>query len=142
MQYTNPGQALQDLLGGAVPMSFAPLSWVEPHVRSKALRGIAVSGAHRALLARDIPTFAEAGYPDVTVVSWFGVVLPSGTSKEVSDRLHRELARILEQPDMRERLAAMGMTIEGGSSERFGAYIGAEKIRLGKLIETAKIRVE
>ncbi len=140
--YTQPGQAMQDLLGGAVPMTFAPLSWVESHVRSHVLRAIAVTGTRRAAMLPDVPTFAEAGYPDVTVVSWFGVVLPSGTPKEVSGRLHRELARVLDQPDTRERLAAMGMTIEGGTAERFAAYIAAEKVRLGTLIEAAKIRVE
>jgi tripartite-type tricarboxylate transporter receptor subunit TctC len=140
--YTAPGQAMQDLLGGIVPMTFAPLSWVEPQIRARGLRAIAVTGTRRAAALPDVPTFAESGYPDVVITSWFGVVLPAGSPAEATAKLHRELSRVLEQPETREKLAAMGMTVEGGTAEKFGTFVAAEKARFGTLIRVAKIKAE
>jgi tripartite-type tricarboxylate transporter receptor subunit TctC len=140
--YSAPSQLLTDLLSGVVPLTFSPLPFVEPHIRDGRLRGLAVTSARRSPAFPELPTLVEAGYPGVVVTSWFGVVAPTGVAPEIVARLNAELARILEQSDVRARLAALGMEAEGGSAAQFGAFLANEVARLEPVVRAARITVD
>jgi tripartite-type tricarboxylate transporter receptor subunit TctC len=90
----------------------------------------------------DLPTIAESGLPGYEASSWYGVLAPAGTPREIVARLNAELVKALEQPEVRTSLLAEGAEPIGGTPEQFAAHIGSEKERLGKLIREAKIRLE
>ena len=90
----------------------------------------------------DLPTIAEAGYPDLDGDAWVGVLVPSGTPKEISARLHQEIVKIIDEPDTKARLAAIGLEPVGDSPEQFSAQLKVEMEKWTKIIRAAKIKVE
>ena len=113
-----------------------------PLAKSGKLRALAVAGARRSPLAPELPTIAESGLPGYEASSWYGVLAPAGTPREIIARLNAELVKALEQPEVRASLLAEGAEPIGGTPEQFAAHISSEKERLGKLIREAKIRLE
>jgi tripartite-type tricarboxylate transporter receptor subunit TctC len=85
---------------------------------------------------------AEAGFPDFEIVTWYGMVAPAGTPRELITRLNTEIARILELPDTRERLASLGAQPMGGSAEQFDAYIKSESVKFGKIVRALNLQVD
>jgi tripartite-type tricarboxylate transporter receptor subunit TctC len=110
--YKGGGPAIADLVSGNVSMSFASMTSALPFIKSGRLRALAVSSRERSEQLTDVPTMAEAGVPGIVVRDWQGVLAPRGTPKQVIDKLHDEITRILRHPDDRDRLAGMGR--EGG----------------------------
>jgi tripartite-type tricarboxylate transporter receptor subunit TctC len=106
------------------------------------LRALAVTGAKRLASMPELPTIAESGFPGYEASSWYGILAPAGTPRDIVMRLNAELGRALEQAEVRNSLLAEGAEPAGGSPERFAAHIRAEKERLGKLIRDANIRLE
>ena len=106
--YANGGQALNDVVSGTVPVYFSYIGAVEPFLRSGQLKALAVATGKRATNWPDVPTVAELGYKDFAVTSWNCVLAPAGTSPEIIERLHGELARIVQQPDVRAQFLTMG----------------------------------
>jgi len=138
--YRGEAPAINDLLGGQVPMMFANLSAVIGQVRAGALRALAVASPQRSPTAPDIPTLAEQGLNGCEVETWFGVVAPAGTPRAVVGKLNADLRRVLALDDTQKRLAALGMVPNPVSPEEFDAYIKAEIAKWGKVIQDADIK--
>jgi tripartite-type tricarboxylate transporter receptor subunit TctC len=140
--YKGLSPALTDLLSGQVQLMFSSVVAILPHIKAGKLRGLAVTGAKRLALMPELPTIAEAGLPGYEASSWYGILAPAGTPRDIVARLNAELAKAIEQPEVRNSLLAEGAEPAGGSPEQFAAHIRAEKERLGKIIREANIRME
>jgi len=140
--YKGLAPALSDLLSGQVQLMFSSVVAILPHIKAGKLRGLAVTGAKRLASMPELPTIAESGLPRYEASSWYGILAPAGTPRDIVVRLNAELAKALEQPEVRSSLLAEGAEPVGGSPEQFAAHIRAEKERLGKIIRDAHIRLE
>ena len=140
--YKGLSPALADLLSGRVQLMFSSVVAILPHVRAEKLKGLAVTGGKRLPSMPNLPTVAESGLPGYEASSWYGVLAPAGTPREIVARLNAELVKALAQPEVRTSLLAEGAEPIGGSPEQFAAHIRSEMERLGKLIREAKIRLE
>jgi tripartite-type tricarboxylate transporter receptor subunit TctC len=140
--YKGLSPALADLLSGQVQLMFSSVVAILPHIKAGKLRGLAVTGAKRLASLPELPTIAESGLPGYEASSWYGILAPAGTPRDIVMKLNAGLAKALEQPEVRNSLLAEGAEPVGGSPEAFAAHIRAEKERLGKLIRDAKIRLE
>jgi len=140
--YKGLSPALTDLLSGQVQLMFSSVVAILPHIKAGKLRALAVTGATRLASMPDLPTIAESGLPGYEASSWYGILAPAGTPREIVAKLNAELSKALEQPEVRASLIAEGAEPAGGPPERFAAHIRTEKERLGKLIRDAKIRLE
>src|SRR6185312_4900054 len=123
--YANGGQALNDVVSGIVPVYFSYIGNVEAFLRSGQLKALAVATGKRASNWPDIPTVAEQGYKDFAVTSWNCVLAPAGTPPEIVERLHAELARIVQQPDVRSEFLAMGSEPMSNTPQEFSAELKA-----------------
>jgi tripartite-type tricarboxylate transporter receptor subunit TctC len=140
--YKGLSPALADLLSGQVQLMFSSVVAILPHVKAGKLRALAVTGAKRLAAMPELPTIAESGFAGYEASSWYGILAPAGTPREIVAKLNALLSRALEQPEVKSSLLAEGAEPAGGSPERFAAHIRSEKDRLGKLIRDAKIRLE
>lgn len=133
--YQSGGQALTALLGGQAQIAFSTVPPILQQVKAGKVRGIAVAGKARQASLPDVPTFIEAGFPEFDASLWQGVLVPAGTPKEVVTRLNAEINRILMQPDVKEKLLAMGADPVGTTPDEFGRFIQGEVSRWGKLVK-------
>lgn len=133
--YRGSTAAHPDLISGQVSLMFDTVPAVLPHIKSGRLRALAVSSAKRSALLPDVPTLAEAGVPGFAATSWGGVLAPAGTPREIVAKLNREIARILQLPDVRERLLGLGAEPVGNSSAEFADYLRSETARFAKLVK-------
>ncbi|MCY1256534.1 hypothetical protein D9M68_80830 [compost metagenome] len=138
--YKGTGEALTDVMAGRGDMMFAPSVSAMPFVKQGKLRALAVTTARRASALPDIPTVAESGFPGYAFDSWFGVLAPAGTPKEVVDALNAEIGKALAAPDVRERLAAQGAEPKRSSPQEFAAYIQAEIGKLAPVIRQSGVK--
>jgi tripartite-type tricarboxylate transporter receptor subunit TctC len=125
-----------------VPVYFSYIGTVEPFLRSGKLKPLAIATDKRAINWPDVPTVAELGYKDFAVTSWNCVLAPAGTPPEIVDRLHRELARIVELPDVRQQFLTMGAEAMSNTPEEFGAELKAAVARWADVAKVAGIRVD
>ena len=132
--------AVPDLLGGRVTMMFSPLPVVLPLVHEGKLRAIAVTSLTRSSTAPELPTIAESGYPGFEVTIWYGLLAPAGTPPAIIRRLHLETVKALAQPDLRAKLADLGLEPIGNSPDEFAAIIKSEIPKWGKVIKDAGIK--
>jgi tripartite-type tricarboxylate transporter receptor subunit TctC len=140
--YKGGGPAMNDLLGGQVQVHMnVPVNLI-PQIQAGRLRGLAVTGDARLPPIPQVPTFREAGLPAFDMTNWNGLLAPAGTPKPVLDKLAAEIAKILQQPDVRERLAAQGQTPWSSTPEQFATLIRAEIDRFAKVVKTAGIKAE
>jgi tripartite-type tricarboxylate transporter receptor subunit TctC len=112
------------------------------HVKGGTLRALAITSAKRNPELPDVPTMAEAGISGQEAETMQGLLAPAGTPKDIVDRLQREVAKIVAQPDTREKLLAMGFDPVGNTPEQFSAYISSEIARWSKVIREAKLKLE
>ena len=139
--YKGAAPAAQDLVAGHVSMMFDVVSLAMPSIRSGAVRPIGVASKERVAVLPDVPTLAEQGM--ITEVSaWFGVLAPAGTPKPAIDWLNREMTKVFEVPDTRNRFINQGAAMPLGTPEQFAQFIRAESDRYGDVIRKAGIRVE
>ena len=142
ISYKGGGQAVQDLLGGQIQMLLTGLPTVEGHLKAGKLRAIAFSSAKRVASAPEVPTLTESGYPGLVVASWYGLFAPAATPRDIVLRLNADLNRILQAPDVRERLSALGVEPIGGTPEQFAETIRVDTARWAKVVSDAGIRIE
>ena len=140
--YKGTGQALTDLIGGQVQLSFNNPLAVIPHVKSGRLKAIAVSGERRLPALPQVPTFTEAGLPGFDAKNWFGVLAPAGTHREIIDKLAAEIARILAKPEVRETLINQGVEPLISTPAQFSALMKADFAKYADIIKTANIKLE
>ncbi|MBF6986361.1 MULTISPECIES: tripartite tricarboxylate transporter substrate binding protein [Cupriavidus] len=138
--YKGTGEALTDVMAGRGDMMFAPSVSAMPFVRQGKLRALAVTTARRASALPDIPTVAESGLPAYAFDSWFGILAPAGTPREIVDALNAEIGKALSSPDVRERLAAQGAEPRRSSPQEFAAYIQAEIGKLAPVVRQSGVR--
>jgi tripartite-type tricarboxylate transporter receptor subunit TctC len=138
--YRGTTALLPDLLAGRVTMSFGNIVNVLPLVRDGKLRAFAVTSAQRSAIAPELPTMAESGYPGFEAVPWFGLMAPAGSPAQVIERVHRDTVKALALPDVRKRLADLGLDIIGGTPAELAAVIGREIPQWARVIRGAGIR--
>jgi tripartite-type tricarboxylate transporter receptor subunit TctC len=136
------GPAITSVLAGHTPVGVTALPPAMVHVKSGALRALAVTSAKRNPELPDVPTLAEAGVSGQEAETMQGLLVPVGTPKAIVDRLHQEIVKIVNQPDTRAKLTSMGFDIVGNTPDQFTTYIHSEVNRWGKVIRDAKIKVE
>ena len=125
--YKGSGPAMTDLLGGHIPLAFAPIPTVHSNVESGALRALAVTSLTRSRLMPEIPTVAESGVPGYEAVLRYGLLAPAGTPRPIIERLNKELLAALASDDVKRRLALEGAEPLPGSPEQYGADVDAEE---------------
>jgi tripartite-type tricarboxylate transporter receptor subunit TctC len=140
--YGGSGSAVTSVVGANPPIGFAALSAALPFIQDGQLRALAVMSQHRSQALPDLPTIAEAGYPDLDGDAWVGVLVPAGAPNDVTARLHQEIVNIIDEPDTKERLAALGLEPVGNSPEQFSAQLKVEMAKWTKIIRAANVRVE
>jgi tripartite-type tricarboxylate transporter receptor subunit TctC len=139
--YKGSAPAIQDVMAGQVDMMFDTTVVAGPHIESGKLRALAVTSAKRLPNLPNVPTVAET-VPGYEVVSWQAIFAPAGTPKAIQQRLHDEVNKILAQPDVKERLAKLGMEPGQMSTEQFTAFQKAEVAKWAQLIKAANIKIE
>ena len=140
--YKSAAPALIDVIAGQNQLMFATSLSVQPHIKSEKLRALAVTTANRSRLMPELPTIAEAGVPGFAAMTWHGVLTTGGTPPAIVNKLNAEINRILQLPDVRERLGALGAEIIGGTPKEFADHIQREIPKWAKVIKDAGVRVE
>ncbi len=140
--YKGAGPALIDTLAGQCQLMFATSLSVASYIRSEKVRALAVSTAKRSPSFAHLPTVAEAGVPGFEASTWHGVVAPAATPQAVIARLNGEINKLLQTPEMRERLNSQGAEIIGGTPQSFAAYIQAEIPKWTKVIKDSGARAD
>ncbi|MBB3179310.1 tripartite tricarboxylate transporter substrate binding protein [Variovorax sp. Sphag1AA] len=140
--YKGIAPALPDLFAGQVAMIFDSVQTMMPQVKAGKLHALAMTSAKRWPAAPDVPTMAEAGYPGMTGGSWIGLLAPAKTPKEIVAKLSAETQKVLDMPDVREKLIEYGIDPVGGTPEQFDAFIQSEAKRWADVVKKADIRLE
>jgi tripartite-type tricarboxylate transporter receptor subunit TctC len=140
--YSGGAPAIMAVVGGHTPIGFSSPAASIAQIRQGNVRALAVTGDKRSQIMPDVPTMAEAGYPQIVGESWVGVLAPAGTPKDIISLLQREIARIIAQPDMKARLAELGYDPVGSTPEQFGARIKTEIGTWAQVIRAAHIKPE
>jgi tripartite-type tricarboxylate transporter receptor subunit TctC len=132
-----------DMLGGqSVCCMFGTIPSVIQYVKAGRLKAFAVSSAKRSASSPDVPSVAELGFPGFDGSSWFGLVAPLGTPRDVVDKLHKEIVSILAKPEIREKLIALGADPIGNTPEEFAAHMKSETEKWGKLVKDLDIKAD
>ena len=140
--YKGSAPALTDLLAGQVNVMFDLVLTALPHLKSGAVRGLAVTSRERSAAAPNLPTVAESGVPGYEVSAWFGVFAPAGTPAGAVARLNAELARIMRLADVRERLASQGADAITSTPEQFAAYVRDEIAKWSRVVKSSGMRID
>ena len=140
--YKGSAPAIADLIGGQVQIMFDNLPSALPQIKAGRLRALAVTSAQRAPALPDVPTVAEAGLPGFEASSWFGLLAPAGTPKDVIAKLNTEVAKWLASPEAREKLTAQGANAFGMSPEDFVRHIAVETTKWQKVVKESGAKVD
>jgi tripartite-type tricarboxylate transporter receptor subunit TctC len=141
--YKGTGQSMQDLLGGQHLVAFDTMPASAPHVRSGKLRALATSSAARLPAFPDVPTAEEAGLAGYQVITWYGVFAPAGTPPAIVGRLHADLVKAMQTPDVRARLEGIGADgTVSRSPEEFAALVRADTARYAKIVKDIGLKID
>jgi tripartite-type tricarboxylate transporter receptor subunit TctC len=140
--YKGTPEALTDTMTSRIHFFFSPLVPATPFVKEGRLVALAVSTAIRSPVLPDVPTVAEAALPGFDYDQWYGLLAPRGTPKAVLDQLSKEVARILDLPDVRKTFQTQGAVAKPSAPEQFDAFIRSEITKLGKVIKAAGARAD
>ncbi|MBP6899338.1 MAG: tripartite tricarboxylate transporter substrate binding protein [Burkholderiaceae bacterium] len=140
--YRGSGPAVQDVIAGQVDFGIDTLVTTAPHIKAGTLRALAVTADKRVKGFDSVPTIAESGVSGYHVVSWQTVHAPAGTPKEIVARLQTEIARILQQPDIRQRLDALGLEPSGMASEELAAFENRERAKWSGVVKSAGLKAD
>jgi len=138
--YKGTGPSLVAVTAGQVQTTFDTIPPTQPHIQSGRLRGLAMSGRQRFPSLPEVPTFAEAGLPQYAFGSWYGILAPARTSSVTIERLNGEIARIMQLPDVRERVAGFGAVPLPASSKDFAHFLAQEIAQWSKIVRERNIR--
>ena len=140
--YKGSAPAATALLGGEVMASFDILQSTLPHIRTKRLRALAIGSTRRAPVAPEIPTFAEAGFPDIIASAWYGLFAPANTPRDIVMKLHGEAVKALALPEIRDHFERAGIEPIGSTPEQFAQQVRSDIAKFGKIAREAGIRAE
>ncbi|HEY4375095.1 MAG TPA: tripartite tricarboxylate transporter substrate binding protein [Burkholderiales bacterium] len=141
--YKGSGQSMQDLLAGLHLVSFDTVAAAAPFVRSGRLRALGISSTHRMPDFPDVPTVEEAGLPGYVMATWYGVFAPAGTPPAIVNKLHDEIMRVMQVPDVKKQLADTGAddTVTR-TPEEFAAIVRRDTVRYAKLVKEANLKID
>lgn len=140
--YKGSGPLATDLLGGQVTMSFDTVTPVLQHIRSGKLRALAVTTAKRSSALPDVPTLDEAGLKGFNIGTWFGILAPAATPKDIVARLNTEMVKIIHSADFKKRMDDIGAEPMGDSTVQMAAQIKSETEKFAKLVKDAKVSLD
>ncbi|NBS58006.1 MAG: tripartite tricarboxylate transporter substrate binding protein [Betaproteobacteria bacterium] len=140
--YNGSGPALADLVGGHVQLMFDSLPSSMSFIRSGKLKALGASSPKRLAVLPDVPTLIEAGVPDFDLTTWYGVWAPAGTPKDIVARMNAEIVRLVVLPDMKEKLAGLGVEASAFTPEQFAAFNRTEYERWGRIVRAANIKLD
>lgn len=138
--YKGGGPLMQDAIAGHVPLAIGTTFLLSPHINTKAIRPVAVTGTVRVPQFPDVPTLAEQGFKGFEAYAWWGLLAPIKTPQPILDRVHAELVKVLKTPAASERLTAQGMDIVASSPGEFAKFLNGEIERWGKVVRDNKIK--
>jgi tripartite-type tricarboxylate transporter receptor subunit TctC len=138
--YNGGAPAIAAVVGGHTPIGFSSPAASIPQIKQGNVRALAVTGNKRSQILPDVPTMAEAGYPEIVGDSWVGVMVPARTPQNIVTLLHREIVAIIALPDIKERLVTLGFDPVASSPEEFGRRIAAEIETWAKVIKAGNLR--
>lgn len=140
--YRGAAPAMNDVLGGQVPVTFDNIITTLPLIAAGKLVPLGVSTAKRSAAAPDIPTLAESGVQGFDATSWFGLFAPTGTPRAIVERLHRETAALLKQPEIREKFLAVGNEPVGSSPAEFTKFYADELSKWARVVKAANVQLD
>lgn len=140
--YKGTAPAMTDVMAGHCSLMFNSMPTVLPLTAAKKLKGLAVSSSKRSVAAPDVPTVAEAGVPGFSYVTWYGVLAPSATPKDIITKLNTEIVRIVSDKDLAQRLLREGSEPQPGTPDQLAKFMRAEYEQWRKTVATAKIKVD
>ena len=140
--YKGSGLALIGLASGQVDMEILAVPAAVPQISSGRVRALAVLAPQRSAQLPNVPTAQEAGYENFEISVWYGILAPSGTPRDIINRLNAELNKAIAAPDMKDKMAANGVDPLGGTPEQFRDFIHSESLRFGNVIKAAGIKPE
>ncbi|MES3014695.1 MAG: tripartite tricarboxylate transporter substrate binding protein [Pseudomonadota bacterium] len=140
--YKGSGPLTTDLLGGQIAMSFDTLTPLLPHIKAGKLRPLAVTTGKRSPALPDVPTLEEAGLKGFNIGTWFGVLAPAATPKDIVARLSTEMVKIIQSPEFKKRMDEIGAEPIGNSQEQMAKQVKDETEKFAKLVKDAKVEIE
>jgi tripartite-type tricarboxylate transporter receptor subunit TctC len=140
--YRGTGPATTALLSGEVTLSFGNMVALMPHVHAGGLRVLGVTSAKRLSAAPQLRTIAELGLRGYEYVTWYGVLAPAGTPRDIITRLNTELVKIARAADMKEKLTGEGGDVVGSTPDEFAAYVKTELVNSAKLVNAAGVKAQ
>ncbi|MDM0027322.1 Bug family tripartite tricarboxylate transporter substrate binding protein [Variovorax saccharolyticus] len=140
--YKGSAPLTTDLLGGQVDMSFDTLTPLVQHIKGGKLRALAVTTAKRSSTLPEVPTLAEAGIKDFNQGTWFGILAPAGTPKDIVAKLNAEMVRIIQSPEFKKRMEEIGAEPVGDTSAQMAAQIRDDTTRYARLVKEAKVAID
>lgn len=140
--YKGGGPAVQDALGGHVPSVMLGLSTVSQYIQAGKLKPIFITSTKRHPDFPNVPTLQESGYPNIVNDEWWVILAPAGTPKPIVNALNAEITRIFQLPDVKDKIAKLGVDFIGGTPAQAAEFMQVESERLGKVIKAAKIEMQ
>jgi tripartite-type tricarboxylate transporter receptor subunit TctC len=140
--YKGGALALTDMIAGQIQMQFGTLTLSGPHIKAGRLRALAVTTPTRWAGTPELPTMQEAGVPGFSITQWYGLITSAKTPRLLITKLNKEIARIVQLPDVKEKMAADGANAVGNTPEEFNAHIRAEVAKYGKLVKEVGLKAE
>jgi tripartite-type tricarboxylate transporter receptor subunit TctC len=131
-----------DLIAGAVTMSFDTTASSIGQIRAGKLKALAVAAPHRAAALPNVPTSAEAGFPGVEMITWYGLFGPANLPQALTEKWQQDVAKALTLPDVKERIASLAGEPGGNRPEQFAAYIREQHAKMGRLVRDANVKAE
>ena len=140
ISYKGAGAAVTDLVAGRIQVMFSAPASVLSHIKSGKLVALAVTTTQPSPSFPDVPTVAASGLPGYEASTYFGFLAPAGTPAPIINRLNQEIFKVVNQPEVKAKFLASGISTIGSSPEEFGRKIQSEVVRMGKVIKDANIR--
>lgn len=140
--YKGSAQVVNAMLAGDIQLTFDSISTSMPQIKAGRMTALAVTSAKRAAMAPNVPTLAEAGVPGFDINGWYAILAPAGTPAPIVDKLSREIASVLTQPELRAQLTANGYEPVGSTPAALGAHIESELMRWNKVVRDAGVKLE
>jgi len=140
--YKGTAPALLDIVGGNIQLMYTTSVSAEAQIKAGRVKVLGIAAKKRQAVLPNVATFEEQGIMNAEAIVWFGMAAPANTPRPIIDKLNREVNKALQLPDVRQRLDQLGLEVEGGTAEKFDAFIKSEAARLTSLIKAGAVQVE